>query len=286
MRSLCPKYTFEKDKSMLILLVEVIVLLPIIAGTSDRRRDDRDPEGRDHRGMLRYSIIVPVLHESERIKGLIDHLFCLEPRDACEIIVVDGSAERDTIDAIDSKQVVKMTADRGRARQMNAGAAVANGDILIFLHVDTELPLAAFAMIESVMGQGRYRGGAFQLGIQSEKLAYKALTRWISIRCRLTGIPYGDQAIFIAKDYFNRIGGYREIPLMEDVELMRRIKKRGGKICVLPDRVMTSPRRWEEEGFIYVNLRNTLLLILYLLGAPPQQLVRFYKSDNTKKAVA
>ncbi|OGP65859.1 MAG: hypothetical protein A2169_10480 [Deltaproteobacteria bacterium RBG_13_47_9] len=239
-----------------------------------------------HKGMLTYSIIVPVLHESERINRLIDHLSCLEPQEACEIIVVDSSPERDTIDAIRSEQVVKMMAERGRARQMNAGASVAKGDILIFLHADTELPLAAFAMIESVMVQGRYRGGAFQLGIQSEKLAYKALTRWVSIRCRLTGIPYGDQAIFIAKDYFNRTGGYRDIPLMEDVELMRRIKKQGDKICVLPDRVMTSPRRWEEEGFIYVNLRNTLLLILYLLGAAPERLVRFYKSDNTKKAVA
>ncbi len=236
--------------------------------------------------MLRYSIIVPVLHESERINRLIDHLYSLRPRGACEIIVVDGSPESDTIDAIRTEQVVKIKADRGRARQMNAGAAVAKGDILIFLHADTEPPLAAFAGIASVMGQGRYVGGAFQLGIQSKKFVYKALTWWVSIRCRITGIPYGDQAMFIAKDYFNRTGGYRDIPLMEDVELMRRIKKQGGKICVLPDRVMTSPRRWEEEGFIYVNLRNTLLLILYLLGAAPERLVRFYKSDNTKKAVA
>ena len=236
--------------------------------------------------MLRYSIIVPVLHESERINRFIDHLSCLEPREACEIIVVDGSPERDTLDAIRNKGVVKMTAETGRARQMNAGASVAKGDILIFLHADTELPLAAFARIESLMDRSRYVGGAFTLGIQSEKLAYKALTRWVSLRGRITGIPYGDQAIFIAKDYFNRMGGYREIPLMEDVELMRRIKKKGGKICVLPDRVMTSPRRWEEEGFIYVNLRNTLLLILYLLGAAPERLVRFYKSANTKQDVA
>ncbi len=240
----------------------------------------------DHKGMLRYSIIVPVFHESERINRLIDHLSCLEPGDACEIIVVDGSPERDTIDAIRSEQVVKMTTGKGRARQMNAGAAVAKGDILIFLHADTELPLAAFAGIASVMGQGRYVGGAFQLGIQSKKFVYKALTWWVSIRCRITRIPYGDQAIFIAKDYFNMIGGYREIPLMEDVELMRRIKKQGDRICLLPDCVMTSPRRWEEEGFIYVNLRNTLLLILYLLGAAPERLVRFYKSGNAKQAAA
>jgi rSAM/selenodomain-associated transferase 2 len=190
---------------------------------------------------------------------------------------VDGSPERDTIDAIRTEQVVKIKADRGRARQMNAGASVAKGDILIFLHADTELPSAAFAGIASVMGQGRYVGGAFQLGIQSAKFVYKALTWWVSIRCRVTRIPYGDQAIFIAKDYFKMIGGYREIPLMEDVELMRRIKKQGDRICVLPDRAMTSPRRWEEEGFIYVNVRNTLLRIFYLLGVAPERLVSFYE---------
>jgi rSAM/selenodomain-associated transferase 2 len=232
--------------------------------------------------MLRYSVIVPVLHESDRINKLIDHLYSLKPQGACEIIVVDGSPERDTLDVIRNREVLKMAAERGRGRQMNAGAAVAKGDILIFLHADTELPQSAFMRIDSVMGHGRYVGGAFQLGIQSAKFVYKALTWWVSIRCRLFGIAYGDQAIFMAKDYFGRMGGYREIPLMEDVELMRRIKKQGDRIRILPDRVMTSPRRWEEEGFIYVNLRNTLLLVLYLLGTAPERLVHFYKSGTTK----
>jgi rSAM/selenodomain-associated transferase 2 len=238
------------------------------------------------RGVVRYSVIVPVLHESERINRLIDHLYSLEPQGACEIIVVEGSLESDTIDAIRHKQVMKITAETGRARQMNAGAAAAKGDILIFLHADTELPQHAFTRIDSLMGHGCYVGGAFQLDIQSEKPAYKVLARWVSLRCRISGIPYGDQAIFIAADYFNKIGGYREIPLMEDVELIRRIRKQGDRICVLPDRVMTSPRRWEKEGFIYVNLRNTILLFLYLLGAPPEQLARFYKSGTAKQTVA
>jgi len=235
---------------------------------------------------LRYSIIVPVLHESETINRFIDHLSSLGPKKAFEIIVVDGSPGKDTIAAILNDRVRKITAKTGRARQMNAGAAVAKGEILIFLHADTQLPLSAFARIESVMGQGRYVGGAFKLGFQSEKLIYKALAWWVSLRCRLTKIPYGDQAIFIEKEYFSGIGGYSDIPLMEDVDLMRRIKKREAKICVLHDRVMTSPRRWEEEGFIYVNLRNTLLFILYLLGVAPQRLVHFYKSDRTKHASA
>jgi rSAM/selenodomain-associated transferase 2 len=234
--------------------------------------------------MVRYSIIVPVLHEAERINQLIGHLSRLGTPQGYEVIAVDGSPERDTIAAVRDERVVRIVSETGRARQMNAGAAVAKGDILIFLHADTELPPAAFLRIESVMRQRRYVGGAFKLGFSSARLAYKALAWWVSLRCRLTGIPYGDQAIFIKKDYFNGIGGYREIPLMEDVELIRRIKKLGDRICVFPDRVRTSSRRWEAEGFFYVNLRNTLLLLLYLLGVAPQRLTRFYKNDHTRHA--
>jgi GT2 family glycosyltransferase len=129
------------------------------------------------------------------------------------------------------------------------------------------------------MKQNKYVGGAFSLGIKSEKFWYKSLARLASIRCRLTRIPYGDQAIFIRRDYFNRIGGYREISLMEDVELMRRIKHIGKKICILPDRVMTSARRWDEEGFVFVLIRNTILFALYILGVSAEKLARFYRSE-------
>ena len=226
---------------------------------------------------IKFSIIVPVLHESDRIKLLFDHLNSLESRREREIIVVDGSPDRDTIEAIRNEQVIKITSEKGRAKQMNDGACVARGEFLIFLHADTELPADAFTKIDSVMEGNRYVGGAFELGIESEKFIYKALGRWASIRCRLTRIPYGDQAIFVRRDYFNRIGGYREIPIMEDVELMRRIKKLGDKICILSSRVMTSRRRWEQEGFLYVNLRNTVLLLSYLLGVSPETLAHFYE---------
>lgn len=228
---------------------------------------------------IKFSIIVPVLHEPDRVNLLIDHLKTLESSTNCEIIVVDGSPERDTIQAIRSDKVIKIAAEKGRARQMNAGASVAKGEILIFLHADTELPIGAFTRIDAIMKQKKCVGGAFALGIKSGKFVYRALEHWASIRCRLTRIPYGDQAIFIRKDYFHKIGGYREIPLMEDVELMRKIKKLGDKIYIIPDRVMTSPRRWEQEGFIYVNLRNTVLFTLYLFRVSPEKLARFYRSE-------
>jgi rSAM/selenodomain-associated transferase 2 len=226
---------------------------------------------------IRFSIIVPVLHESDTISSFIEHLERLEYDAGHEIIVADGSPGRDTIQAIGSEKVIKIVAPKGRARQMNMGASVANGEILVFLHADTELPRNALVEIDSAMAQTYCVGGAFELDIKSERFRFKLLSRLASIRCHLTRIPYGDQAIFIKRDYFNTIGGYREIPLMEDVELMRRIKRRGDKICILRDRVTTSPRRWEQEGFIYANLRNAALFTMYLLGVSPEKLASFYK---------
>ena len=232
----------------------------------------------------KFSIVIPVLHESDRINSLIENIEGLTGDGSHEVIVVDGSPTKDTIWAIDNENIIKLVSLKGRARQMNAGAAVAKGEILIFLHADTELPRNALRGINSAMAQGQYVGGAFELGIVSHKIKFKMLARWASLRCRLTGIPYGDQAIFIKRDYFKSLGGYKDIPLMEDVELMRRIKRRGGKICIVPEQVKTSPRRWEEEGFIYVNARNAFLFTSYIFGVSPEKLASFYK-DTYKQNV-
>jgi rSAM/selenodomain-associated transferase 2 len=226
---------------------------------------------------VKFSTIVPALHESDKINFLVEHLQGLKSSQDAEIIVVDGNPNGDTIQAIGSDRVKKMVAPRGRARQMNAGASLAKGEILIFLHADTELPPNALDTINSAMAQGGYVGGAFELGFNSEKMRFRVLARLASLRCRLTGIPYGDQAIFIKTHYFNALGGYRNIPLMEDVELMRRIKRRGDKIRIVPQKVRTSPRRWEQEGFVYVNVRNAFLFFSYIFGVSPDKLASFYK---------
>ena len=230
----------------------------------------------------KFSIIVPVLHEGARINSLIEHLNRLDSDQSGEIIVVDGSQEKDTLKAIHHKEVVKISSPKGRARQMNEGASVAKGEILVFLHADTELPVKALQKINSFIERSEYVGGAFDLGIKSDKSVFKVISTFASFRSRLNRIPFGDQAIFIRKEYFNKIGGYKEIPLMEDVELMRRIKKYGKKICILPDRVRTSPRRWEREGVVYCTLRNWTLFTLYLLGVSPDKLVKFYSGSNPK----
>jgi rSAM/selenodomain-associated transferase 2 len=232
----------------------------------------------------KFSIVIPALHESDRINSLIENIEGLTGDGGHEVIVVDGSPAKDTIRAIVNENIINLVSPKGRARQMNAGASIAKGEILIFLHADTELPCNALKSINSAMAQGRYVGGAFELGIDSRKIEFKILARWASLRCRLTRIPYGDQAIFIERDYFNALGGYRDVPLMEDIELMRRIKRRGEKICIVAEQVKTSPRRWEDEGFIYVNVRNAILFFSYMLGVSPEKLVSFYK-DTYKKNI-
>ena len=230
------------------------------------------------------SIIVPVFHEGEKINDLLGYLNRLDSEKNLEIIVVDGVQEKDTLRAIHSNHVIKISSEKGRAKQMNAGASVANGEILIFLHADTELPGQALKKIYSLVGEKAYVGGAFDLGIKSDKFIFKIVSTLASLRSRLSRIPFGDQAIFIRREYFNQIGGYKEMPLMEDVELMRRIKKSGNKIRIFYDRVMTSPRRWEKEGVIYCTLRNWTLQALYFLGMSPDRLAKFYESDDRRQS--
>jgi rSAM/selenodomain-associated transferase 2 len=228
---------------------------------------------------IKFSIIVPVFHEGERINDMIEYVNRLDSDGNSEIIIVDGTQEKDTLRAIRNNHVIKISSEQGRAKQMNAGASIARGEILIFLHADTELPIHALRKIGSFIEQTEYVGGAFDLGVKSDKRIFKMIGAISSLRSRLSRIPFGDQAIFIRKEYFNKIGGYKEISIMEDVELLRRIKKSGDRIRIFHDRVMTSPRRWEKEGVIYGTLRNWTLQALYWLGVSPEKLKNFYKSD-------
>ena len=222
------------------------------------------------------SIVIPVLHEQGIINERLNQLKTLENPPRYEVIVVDGSPTHDTLDAIKDPGVVRLTSVEGRGHQLNLGAAVAHGDILLFLHADTSLPSNALRRIEAALRDERLVGGAFNHSIDSPRFVYKVMSRLIFFRSQLTRVPFGDQAIFLRKRYFDEIDGYKEIPLMEDLELMRRIKRKGGKIILLRERVITSPRRWEREGVVLCTLRNWTNRLLYFLRVPPEILVRFY----------
>jgi rSAM/selenodomain-associated transferase 2 len=227
----------------------------------------------------RFSLIIPVLHESARINRTVGHL--LRQADAsglpAEVVVVDGDPDGKTLAAIGNKSILTATETAGRGRQMNRGAALAHGDILVFLHADTRLPDDGLLLIDAACGHPARGAGAFDLAIDSAKPVYRLIEKTASLRSRLTGIPYGDQAFFFAADYFRSLGGFAGIPLMEDVEIMRRIKKRGDGIVIIGRPVRTSARRWEKEGVLKCTLRNWCLISLYLAGVSPERLAEFYQ---------
>ncbi len=223
-----------------------------------------------------FSIIIPVLHESKIINTLLDSLTQLQGEQWFEIIIVDGSPTRDTLQVIADGNVKTYSCPQGRGRQMNEGAAHASGDILVFLHADTFLPQNAFSLIQTALEDTSNVGGAFTLKINPPTLFFRVIAAITTLRCRITRAPYGDQVIFLRKQYFDSIGGYRELPLMEDVELMRRINRKNGKIIILPEAVLTSDRRWQLEGFFYTLLRDTGIIFLYWCGMPAEKLAKFY----------
>lgn len=162
---------------------------------------------------------------------------------------------------------------------MNRGAAASTGGILLFLHADTVLPAHALRDIRGSLDDRRLAGGAFDLGIASDRPLLRLAARCASLKHRATRIPYGDQAIFVRAALFREIGAYREMPLFEDVDLMRRIKRAGRRITILPARAITSPRKWEKDGVLFTILRNWTLQALFLLGASPDRLSRYYYRD-------
>ena len=244
--------------------------------------DDNGSAGKHQMGLAKcnpsFSIVVPVINEAERINGLIEHLGSLDSSESIEIIVVDGDPAASTIKAVADDDVIVAQSDKGRARQMNKGAQLARGEVIMFLHADTQLPPNALKAAGSVLADDGCVAGAFDLGVDTKNIVVRCIAAISNFRNRLTRVPFGDQAIFLRRDYFNDIGGFRDIGFLEDVELMRRIRKRGDRIRILPEQVTSSARRWEKEGVIFCWFRNALVLALFGLGVSPQRLARFYRS--------
>jgi len=192
-----------------------------------------------------------------------------------EIIIVDGN-DSSTIKHIRNEQVIKTNSIKGRANQMNKGASLASKDVLLFLHADTILPKNALNTISTILEDKNIHAGAFDLSFNSNKFVLSIISKIASWRSRITKIPYGDQAIFIRKKTFENVKGYKDISLMEDVNLMQKLKKENLNIKISKQKVITSARKWEEKGIIYTTLRNWVLISLYYCGVNPNKLTRFY----------
>jgi len=228
------------------------------------------------------SVVVPVWNEQEAVNGLVRHVREVAGQRSVEIILCDGHPQATTLSVLAEPDTVRIRAPQGRALQMNAGAAAATGAILLFLHADTRLPDGALDRVCEAVGRG-CRAGAFDLDIDSAHPWLRLVARAASLRSRLERLPYGDQAHFFRADYFNELGGYAEIPIMEDVELFRRIRSRRDAVCILPARVSTSARRWEKEGVLMRTLTNWWLRLRYALGADPRSLAGHYKPHTPEQ---
>jgi rSAM/selenodomain-associated transferase 2 len=221
----------------------------------------------------KISIIIPVLNEANTIRAVLARL--LDAR-SVEVIVVDGGSRDETVAIAQSLGVRVITAAASRASQMNAGAAVATGEIVLFLHADTHLPTQFETLVRQALQNAGTVAGAFELRIDAQLRGLRLVERMVNVRSRFLSMPYGDQAIFLKAAVFHEIGGFPDLPIMEDFELMRRLK-RLGRIKIVPAPVLTSGRRWQKLGVVKTTLINQLIIAGYFLGIPPAQLVRWYR---------
>ena len=224
-------------------------------------------KGKDY---MHISVIIPALNEEAHIERAI-----LSASDADEVIFVDGGSNDATVSITEKLGAKVIISKKGRGVQQDAGAKEAKGDALLFLHADTMLPEGWKESVAQIFTDGNIVGGAFLLGINSDNPLLKFINRIANIRAKYLGLIYGDQAILVKKDKFFSIGGFRGLPIMEDVDLIRRLR-RHGTVKLLKEKVLTSQRRWYKKGLISTTLKNWFYLFLYYIGVSPERIYRLY----------
>ncbi|MEH2137788.1 TIGR04283 family arsenosugar biosynthesis glycosyltransferase [Nostoc sp.] len=226
----------------------------------------------------KISIIIAAINEARNIK---ETIATTQSRLNIEVILVDGGSQDDTVAIAQSLGVKVISSSPGRAVQMNAGAVASVGEILLFLHADTRLPTGFDEMICTALQQPGTVAGAFNLRIDAPLLSLRWVELGVKWRSHFCQMPYGDQAIFLTKESFQQIGGFPELPIMEDFELIRRLK-RIGRIVIIPTPVLTSARRWLQKGVFKTTLLNQLVIIAYLLGVSPERIRSWYRREKFK----
>jgi hypothetical protein len=220
------------------------------------------------------SVIIPTLQEADRIGALVSELLASP---GVEVIVADGGSREGTPEAAaQSGARVVSCPRRGRAAQMNAGAAAATGTILLFLHADTQLPPGWAETVRALLREPGIAAGAFSFGTDSHSATLRVIEAAANWRGRALGIVFGDQGLWAHRATFDTVGGFPAQPLMEDYELVRRLRRRG-RVVLVPQRAITSARRWEACGPGRTSLRNVIITIAYLSGVPAERLAHWYR---------
>ena len=226
---------------------------------------------------MKISLILPFLDEAASLPATLANLASARaaPNDF-EVIAVDGGSQDESVSILDRHRDIRiLRVPPGRAAQMNAGAAVATGDILLFLHADSWLPVDAVAAITTALSAGA-RWGRFDVTIAGKPLILRVIASMMNVRSRLTGIATGDQGIFVTRDAFNEVGGFPPIALMEDIALSKALKRLAGPPACLRQRIVTSGRRWEHRGPWRTIVTMWRVRLAYALGADPERLARIY----------
>ena len=224
---------------------------------------------------MRVSVVIPVLNEAA---GIARTLMQLRQAGVWQSIVVDGGSDDDTVSLARLYADVVMSSPRGRARQMNAGGHVAEGEVLLFLHADTDLPQGCLQLLTDALNDPQVVGGRFDVRLDAEGWPFRMIETLMNVRSRMTKISTGDQAIFVRHAVFQKMGGYPELELMEDVEFSRRLK-REGRIACLRERVTTSARRWQRDGVARTIVKMWMLRLCHFLRVSPARL-RVHYADT------
>ena len=222
------------------------------------------------------SVVIPTLNEAAQIADRVSELRAVS---GIEVIVVDGGSADGTLDRALAAGARAYSSPPGRARQMNLGAAMAQSPILLFLHADTRLPEDFAESVRWTLSLDGVVAGAFELRIESASRGLRLIERLANARSRRLQMPYGDQALFLTAEAFRQSGGFPEIPLMEDFNFVRRLKRQG-RIAIVPAPVLTSARRWIQRGVFAQTCLNQMLICGCLLGVSPARLARWYGSRN------
>jgi rSAM/selenodomain-associated transferase 2 len=219
--------------------------------------------------MIRTSIIIPVYRDTDALARTL----ASTDLGGAEVIVVSTAADAESLARLrEARADIRwVEAARGRATQMNAGAAVARGSWLLFLHADTQLPRDWQSAVARAGRRADVVFGCFRFALDSPRVMARAIEWGVRLRVALFGLPYGDQAIFVRRDAFDAIGGYRTMPIMEDVDLVRRLHETG-RLWRASNVAVTSARRWERLGWVRVTVQHLRLILLYFLGVAPERL--------------